>query len=163
MIKIAMRRALTIAGVVALTGVAPRSVWAQGAVAAVGDTVRVFAPEDAVWRGRLTALTHDSLTLALADSSHTLARADVLRLERYEGREHKLKTGAGIGFLLGALLGGAVGYTGISDDGTSTSDRSPARAAGAGIGIGLLGAAVGGIIGAGVVGDHWEPAHLATP
>ena len=103
-------------GIVLLTGQAPRA-GAQASThgASVdllpGSRVRVTSPATGRLVGTLVAATDDSLRVALASgSSLSFPTAAVSGLELSAGVQRRAWKGAGIGLLIGAGVGGAIGF-----------------------------------------------------
>lgn len=119
-----------------------------------GDRVRVSILDAPPLTGTLLAHRIDTLELALAPDStrRTIAREQVAGLEVARRHGH-----AGKGALVGVLLGVAVGVVTIS-----AGDRHNEYGVGAGalVGSGILGLALGALIGGAIEHERWEPAPL---
>jgi hypothetical protein len=122
-----------------------------------GQRVRVTAPDLAIHNqaGRFEAVRGDSLVLAGAVSTMTFPVASITRLEVSRARKSHTLIGAGIGFVVGALAGAAVGPSAITGD----ISKGGARLFGAGIGA-LGGTVLGLAVGAISKSDRWEEVPL---
>ncbi len=120
----------------------------------VGARVRVTALSLGLnnHTGRLTAVDRDALTV----DTLRIAVASVTRLDVHRGR--KLSVSGGIlGFLGGAVVGGAVAYVAFQDDQgapTCTNETSCPLVIGA---VAVGGAAIGALVGR---TDRWEEVPL---
>ncbi len=83
--------------------------------------------------------------------------ASLNRLEVSRGKKSKIGSGAGVGFLIGAIAGAAIGY--IADE--EGNDLRPEHAALVVAGPGaILGILIGAGIGSSMRGDSWEEVPL---
>lgn len=119
-----------------------------------GERVRLSILDAPPVTGTLLAHRIDALELALAPDStrRTIARDQIIGLE--VARRHGQ---AGKGALVGLLLGVTVGVVTIS-----AADRHNEFGVGAGalVGSGVLGLALGALVGGAIERDRWEPAPL---
>ena len=158
----------------ALTGalVLPRVPMAQTPTLEVGSRVRVRTEFDA-WAGspskvyRVLGIHADSLLLVQTertDSVTTVPLRDITHLEISRGRRTHKSHDALIGFLIGAPVGALFGYL-DGDDPPSTVGFLSAettylhmtaaeKAVAGGVGLGLVGALIGAIVGSPVT-DDW--------
>jgi hypothetical protein len=124
----------------------------------LGTRVRVYAPELGIERQSATfeALRGDTLVV-VADSAMYCPLASVVRLDLYRGRGGHPWTGAALGFVAGAIAGGAAAI--ISCENTLCSVGPDVVLGGAGIG-GLAGGLLGAGVGALIKTDRWEEVPL---
>lgn len=153
---------------IALVLSAPISLLAQRALpVAPGDRVRVTAPTVAKERliGTVVKLGADTCWLEVEGraSPLTLPLAQVYKLEVSRGRKSKAGTGSIVGFIGGAVTGAAIAAASIdekeesffSPDYGDLSDELGSIALGAALG-GVAGAGVGALIGLTIKVDRWE-------
>jgi hypothetical protein len=128
----------------------------------VGDSVRLVARDRSdrtEHRGRITAITADSLTLLTNDAHETLAMNAVPHIDAYVGRESKWAQGWAFGGLGGGALGGVAGFAQGNDrSGCDICLDARTKALLLGVFGGVSGSVVGALIGAATDGDHWRPA-----
>ena len=123
-----------------------------------GSRLRVTAPSESTKPivGTLVEVTDREIVLSLAESARkAIARTDVTRLERSEGR----KGHAGKGALIGAGLGFATPWVmGALDD---SEEGGTGEALLFGALMGAAGAAAGAIVGGLIKSERWSesPAH----
>ena len=139
-----------------------------------GDRVRVTLTASAAerfggtrWDARLRAVDADSIALdtTAATGSLVVAKDDVAKFERYDGRKSKAGKGAAIGFVAGALTGGIAAYAasvggGSCDTGFMSfdffcEDEADTMGLAGGAAGGVLGLVVGAAVGAASSGDQW--------
>ncbi len=134
---------------------------AQASVTA-GQRVRVTSKEHGLLRqtGDVIAASDDALIVRVkrvhtADTlTLLLASVDRLEVSAFGGRA--TGRGAAIGFGVGALLGGTIGYA-LASRNCHNCYIPPADGAGYGVmAVGALGAIVGAIAGSHRRWDHWE-------
>ena len=138
-----------------------------------GDRVRISAPEffqkmeisqparkikSVV--GTVMAANPDTLFLKV-DNQHepmiiSVPFASLKRLEVKRGKKSKIGSGAGVGFLVGAITGAAIFYN-ADEEG---NDFSPENAALAAVKLGIL---IGAGIGLNMRSDRWEEVPLKRP
>lgn len=151
--------------------IVPSTIAAQGACPALqaGSTVRVHSPAAAAYTVRESVQPSDTV-LALAPMNGAGATsvrcADVQRAQLRVGRQSRVRSGlrgAGLGLLVGAVAGAAVGYA----DWKSTPEfqlfsRSESMLLGAYV-IGMAGAGTGGVIGYLAPAGRWEEVPVLGP
>ena len=153
-------RILTAVAAIAITLAVSRAALAQANVLTSGARVRVSAPSHDLKKrvGVLRGVTVDSLTVAFEGVSEPLSMSlsAVSRLEVSTGRSRATGfwRGAGIGFLVGAVVGtlAAVSAQNGCDDREDCKLAYPALGAG-GAGLGLI---IGGAVGLARPRDRWE-------
>ena len=125
----------------------------------VGSRVRVSARDAGLWysKGTIQAIGQDTMAVLLdADSIvRDIPLHSISRLEIRVGRKGHALQGAGIGLLLGALAGGAIGAAYEGDIPGFELIHVAVGVAGGGLG-GLL---VGTIVGAAISSDRWKTVH----
>ncbi len=114
----------------------------------------------------------DSLTIRLLSSKQTLTlnRAELSSLEVSRAQHRHPLKGAGIGLVVGAALGGVIGFVGGDDECTQSPDSffggcflaltAGQKAAAGAVGLGATGALIGAIVGAFHKTDVWSPIQL---
>lgn len=148
------RRALLPLPLVVLLAASPADTIAQGSLPLQpGQRVRITAPELGLKRQKAVLDEHRGDRLLLtADSTSSIPVASITGLEVHRGTRGHPWRGAGIGFLVGAIAGGAATYAWCAN----TYDCNPPIAwAAAGI-FGAGGALLGAGIGALARTDKWE-------
>lgn len=133
---------------------------------AEGARVRIKAahgtagmPSDAAIIGTVRRVTADSLTfVAEASTPITLPLTQIARLDASEGRRRRGNRGMGVGFAVGALSGGLLGYSG--GDGYIFT-KGEAALFGAAV-FGALGTVAGGLIGLTITTDAWRPVAIGA-
>jgi len=134
-----------------------------------GTRIRVTArvPERQRWIGPFVSVAGDTLTMRNAGTNDTLVTVPTMHIMRFEisrGNGPNGLRGAGWGFATGALLGAAVGYESHSDNNNDFFVTSAGQdAAVAAVVIGVVGAAIGGAIGALTHSEHWRVLPLENP
>lgn len=131
----------------------------------LGSRIRVeIGPEDSsrTLIGRLTEWGSDTIALGVpGGAALRIATGAVTRVDVSRGKgvvaSHVL-VGAGIGFVAGALVGGAVGSSGSSE-----SWIAPLQTVGGMITGALVGGAGGAIVGMAVPGEKWRRVSLERP
>lgn len=128
-----------------------------------GTRIRLTArmPERQRWTGRFVSVVNDTLTMRPGDKEGGLlavSMLDVTRLEVSRGTRSNSLRSAGWGFVIGAVLGGVVGYAGTNNSNDLYGAGFDA-AAGAVV-VGILGAAVGAVHGARNPSEHWRDVNL---
>lgn len=130
---------------------------------APGTLVRVsLAGDDAAHEGRLVTMSADSLIV-------TQSRGDTVRWARARVARMQMRTkgshvpGMTIGIIIGAGIGGVLGASSSRKDPRSLSDvgQSFAEDVGNAFVFGLLGGAIGGILGYQVTGHAWRDVQVA--
>ncbi len=138
----------------------PRLVSGQAVLP--GDRVRLSHPGEGTRTGTVVALTADTLEVRFegrTEPAH-LPLAQLTRLDVSRGREPGKRSGAGVGFLLGAAIGGIGGAVSSTDCSANDFCAGPGPSA-------LMGALVLGGVGA-LIGrgyymapfEKWEPVSL---
>lgn len=115
-----------------------------------GNTVRVRVPGRDHLTGRVTRVGETTLTISMPGGVTEVPFDSVSTLEvlvRPADGKKWLK-GAGIGFLIGAGVGAAMGLASGDDESGFISFSAEEKAVIAGVGLGVIGALLGGIIGA---------------
>jgi hypothetical protein len=129
----------------------------------IGRTVRVeFVEEtgrEVKVEGRLVGLAGDALIMSSSDQAREIPWTAVRHIQRRrQERKTTILRGAGLGLLAGAVLGATVGGISNGRSACSVVCFSDSQAAAAtGLGLGVVGAAAGGIIGA-TVPARWDQA-----
>ncbi len=127
---------------------------AQDTLVGPGAKVRVYAPDRLV--GIIEELNPDGLLLRLEDrdSPQAIPFASITRLEVSRGKKSRFLKGLGVGLLLGAVSGTAIGFA--SSDDPPWFFSFSAEAAVLGVLGGLAGGVIGGVIGATTKVDRWQ-------
>jgi hypothetical protein len=123
-----------------------------------GDRVRVTAPSVSGGRFAGTVLTvdPDSLVVQTGTETRRLPRASIERLDLSSGRKSHTLLGAGVGFLVGAAVGGGL----VASDPTSCDEvHAACIAVGAAV-LGAGGGLVGALTGALVRTERWAEVPL---
>lgn len=151
-----MRFAMRFVLAVTLSGAAVRPAVAQIDSLRPGMRLRVERRGDSVLDGRLAALTDDSLTLTLADSSRSaVAWRDVFRVRVDRGPASVGRRGMR-GAAVGVVVGLAAGFTaGVKECETGLFTKGQCEAASA-IGGAVGGFILGFVVGAAIPGERWE-------
>jgi hypothetical protein len=168
--------ALVLVAVVAMPSVAAAQISAPAVsvVLAPGARVRVTTPATGRIVGTVVSAEDDSLRVALASgSSLAIPRSGFSGLELSTGTKGQGWRGAGIGLLVGAGIGGAVGLAtyrrsecyddpveGFFCDLVNHTSRSVTVASDAAVG-GLAGVIVGALLGQAAGREQWLPVTLA--
>ena len=133
-----------------------------GARVRVSTAAKTASP---VWVvGTVVEVTGDRLTIRpQQDSGRTvdIARAAVTQLQVSSGQDSKALTGLGLGFVVGAVVGGAIGYAALHEGHDLASQDAALIGAAPGA---LVGALLGLAIGSDSKTDRWEdtPVTLAV-
>jgi hypothetical protein len=130
----------------------------------VGSRVRVSAPEVAGDEliGTVDTVRNDTLVVLAGDPSvlWIVPFPSIAKLEVSSGKRSHAGRGAGIGFLAGLVIGGAIGYAsgdencGGSGWGSLCIEKSELAVA-AGLGFGLVGIGIGALVGSGFEAERW--------
>jgi hypothetical protein len=153
---------IVLLGLVFLAANGDRAAAGEFSILQEGEAVKVtvVSPYDdnsrsQTIKGTLVEWDEESITLVPERSiiPMTIQREHVIRFEIQTGSGRR-GTSALIGFGVGALLGGLMGYSGGDDpEGMIMSMDASAKAAGGAVALGLLGAGIGALIGPGA---QWE-------
>ena len=132
-----------------------------------GSTVRLHAPMAATYvLPRSVRPTDTQIVLPADADARTVRCADLERVQLRvsEGsRGRSALKGAGIGLLIGAATGAAMGYFGTEEDDSGWEILSRGEVAGIGaVIVGGTGALVGGVIGYTTSGSRWQDVPLTT-
>jgi len=125
-----------------------------------GSRVRVTAPSlglnEAV--GTVQGATSEALVVQLEYPRRvvTVDRADITGMDVSVAQERKLRKSLGVGMLIGAGSGVVIGLASGDDEGTFLAFSAEEKAMAAGLGLGLVGGAVGLIVGAINTHDVWS-------
>jgi hypothetical protein len=133
--------------------------------ASVGDSLRIDRRGGSRFSGRATAITSDSITLQIDDSSAAFALPDLSNVRAFAGVESKWAEGWAIGLGTGMAIGGLKGFSlGASPPNCEVfcPNRDQTTLA-----LGVFGALTGSIIGAGIGGltslPHWRTVSRLVP
>jgi hypothetical protein len=140
-----------------LTWTTIESIAQEVSQVAPGDRVRVSLIET-VFVSRLVALNADTVFL---ENQLVLPIASIVKFEVNRGRKSMARKGMGTGFLIGAGIGAVVGAVTLA----SVCDANAGGCAGVGVLLvglpsGLLGAVIGGTVGATNSRETWEEVPL---
>lgn len=151
-------RILTAVAAIAITLAVSRAALAQANVLTPGARVRVSAPSHDLKKrvGVLRGATVDSLTVAFDGVSEPLSMSlsAVSRLDVSTGRSRAtgFGRGAGIGFLVGAVVG-TLAAVAVQEDGCDDCKLAFLAFGVGGAGLGLI---IGGVAGLAHPRDRWE-------
>lgn len=143
-----------------------RPLWSQVQAVPVGDTVRVWAPDEDVKGAKATVLPWIQRTATFASLSAPTERMEfpfgtVTRLEVLRGRDtgRGIVTGFAAGGTLGLLLGAVIGNAAVSGCRELLCELD---ALGYAVGGLLIGGVVGAAVGAANPPDRWTRVDLPT-
>lgn len=144
-----MSRSLGLVALALLVSVA--SLPAQDSTATVvpGQTIRIQVLGGGGTQGTLTAIDADRLWIAVngADTV-TVARADVARIDVYQGMKSRVGKNALTGGLIGAGVGALLGAaSAAASEGTLVEYSAGAGAASGALTFGVIGAGIGALTG----------------
>lgn len=132
-----------------------------------GDRVRITAPSLALTEavGTVQEATSEALVVQFEYPRRvaTVDRSDITGMDVSVRQERRVLKGLGVGMLIGAGSGVIIGLASGDDEGTFFAFSAEEKAAMAGIGLGLVGGAVGLVVGAINTHDVWSstlPANL---
>jgi hypothetical protein len=127
----------------------------QTPFAEIGDRVRLTPANGPRMAGTLVRETADSVVIAGLDGEYAFGANGVSKLEVSAGRHRNTLRGVGIGMLAGAFAGIGIGLVSGNDDGfLAFSPTEKAKIAG--IGLGVIGGALGAVIGTTSRTDRWR-------
>ncbi len=127
-----------------------------------GSRVRLTAPSlglnEAV--GTVQETTDDALVVQFEypRRRETVDRSEIAAMEVATEGQRKVLKSVGVGLLVGALSGAAIGLASGDDEGTFLAFSAEEKAAMGGVALGLTGAVVGLIVGLVRRPDTWSPA-----
>lgn len=125
----------------------------------VGARVRVSAASVGLFssKGTVESVRPDTLVLRLDTASRpwNVRLGSISQLEVSRGKSRHPWTGLGIGLLLGAVAGGAIGQASAADDPYFGGLHVAAGI----IGGGLAGAVLGGCVGSMIRTERWDAVH----
>ena len=142
--------------------IAPQNARAQQPQLGAGARVRLTVPRESADRlvGTIATIGKGGLTLEVQSGTPLdLPFTSVSKLEistRPADRMNGFWKGAGIGFLIGGAAGVVIGLVAGDDEPDFVSFSAADKALIAGIGLGTLGALLGGAIGAASGRERWE-------
>ncbi len=133
-----------------------------GRTASVGDSLRLQvrrSDQSSEFFGRATAVTADSLTLQVGDSSARFAQNELSRAHMYSGEASQWAQGWAIGFTGGMLIGAGAGY--INGGSPPECEIICLNREQTVLILGVFGAVSGSLVGAAIGSfverPHWRP------
>jgi hypothetical protein len=151
---------MIIAGAASLAN-ASRGVAQTAPLVEEGSRVRITSPSlgltEAV--GTVQGATDEELVVRFEYPRRlaTVDRSDITGMDISVRRERKVLKGLGVGVLVGASSGVLIGLASGDDEGSFLAFTAEEKAMIAGLGLGLVGGAVGLIVGALNRNDVWAP------